>query len=75
MTKADPIWNAVLAAEDAHGDAAEVYARGEAAKATMRGDIEGAAHWCGIAEELNTLHAINFKWARAAQSDRREDSC
>lgn len=42
MTKADPIWNAVIAAQ-AYGDEAEAYALSEAAEAAASGRLEVAA--------------------------------
>lgn len=67
MTRTDAIWAAVIAAEDEYGEAAEAFARSEAAKATEAGDDERAAHWAEAAGELHTLHTINREWARPGQ--------
>lgn len=67
MTRTDAIWTTVMAAEDKHGEAAEAFARDEAAKATEAGDTERAAHWADAADELHTLHTINRQWARPGQ--------
>lgn len=62
--KEDPIWAAVLAAEDGHGEGAEDYARGEANTATEAGDMMQAAIWDAAAHALHVLHTINRTWAR-----------
>lgn len=67
MTRTDAVWAAVIGAEDEHGEAAEAFARGEAAQATEAGDAELAAHWAQVAGELHTLHTINREWARPGQ--------
>jgi len=64
MTTEDPIWAAVLAAEDMHGDGAESHARREAAAATASGDMLNAAIWDAAAHALHVLHTINQTWAR-----------
>lgn len=60
----DPIWAAVLEAEDRHGEAAEDYARRKAEKATAYGDMLQAAIWDAAAHTLHVLHSINRTWAR-----------
>lgn len=67
MTRTDAIWAAVMAAEDEHGEAAEAFARDEAAKASTAGDAERAKHWAETAEQLHALHTINRRWARPGQ--------
>lgn len=65
MTSAtDPVWMAVMAAEDEHGERAEDFARTEAARASAAGDWKAAETWQAVAAELHTLHAINRRWAR-----------
>jgi hypothetical protein len=58
------IWQTVLAAEDEHGEAAEAYARANAAQAAVEGDEAQAALWEATAEALQTLHTINCHGAR-----------
>lgn len=60
----DPLWDAVIAAEDEFGEGAEEHARREAAKASECGDMALAEKWGAIADMLHTLHAINRQWAR-----------
>lgn len=62
--KDDPIWAAVLAAEDQFGEDAESYARGQSRQATEVGDLGLAAVWDAAADKLNILHSINRTWAR-----------
>ncbi|WP_447756186.1 hypothetical protein [Sphingopyxis fribergensis] len=62
--KEDPIWAAVLAAEDQFGEGAEDHARGEARMAVEAGDMPRAAVWDAAAHALHVLHAINRTWAR-----------
>ncbi|WP_338424549.1 hypothetical protein [Sphingopyxis kveilinensis] len=64
----DPIWAAVLAAEDAFGEAAEDHARAEAARASAAGDSHQAAIWDAAAQMLHNLHTINQTWARPRAS-------
>lgn len=59
MNATDSVWEAITSAQNAHGDAAETFARGEAHKAAAKGDIERAATWQDAAEQLHTLHSIN----------------
>lgn len=70
MTTSDnnPVWAAVLAAEDAFGEAAEDHARREAAKANAAGDADEAAMWAAAAHMLSNLHTINRTCARARAS-------
>ncbi|MDO9369475.1 MAG: hypothetical protein Q7T68_12980 [Sphingopyxis sp.] len=63
-SETDPIWDAVLAAEDQHGEGAEHYARAEAEKATASGDMLQAAIWDAAAHTLHVLHSINRTWAK-----------
>lgn len=60
----DPIWAAVVAAEDEFGEAAEDHARRETEKAIAAGDMLQTAIWDAAAHTLHTLHAINRTWAR-----------
>lgn len=60
----DPIWAAVLSAEDNYGDDAEDYARSQANVATKSGDMLQAAVWDAAAHALHVLHSINRTWAR-----------
>lgn len=60
----DPIWAAVLAAEDEYGEEAEPHARRQALLATAAGDISQAAVWDAVAQNLHILHSINRTWAR-----------
>lgn len=60
----EKVWAAMLAAEDAHGEAAERHARSEAALARTAGDDDLARIWDDAASELHTLHTINRTWAR-----------
>lgn len=64
----DAIWAAVLAAEDAFGEAAEDHARREAAKANAAGNEHEAALWDAAAHMLHHLHTINRTWARPRAS-------
>lgn len=59
MAREVPIWNAVVAAEEAGGKDAESFAREEAKQAAASGDTETAATWNGVADELWSLHSIN----------------
>lgn len=61
----DPIWSAVLAAEDAHGEGAEDHARSEAGKACRAGNMIDAAIWDAAAHALHVLHSINRTRARS----------
>lgn len=65
----DPIWAAVLAAEDQWGEKAEEHAAKEACVATDAGDQLQAAIWDAAAHALHVLHSINRSWARP-RSDR-----
>lgn len=60
----DPIWAAVLTAEDEYGEGAEEHARSEARRAEEAGDQLQAAIWDAAAHALHVLHAINRTWAR-----------
>ena len=60
----DRVWTDVIAAEDEHGEGAEDFARREAAKAEASGGAGREQNWQTVADELNTLHAINRRWAR-----------
>jgi hypothetical protein len=60
----EAVWNAVVEAEDAKGEAAEAYALELADDARAKGNAALAAHWEEVASELHTLHRINRKWAR-----------
>lgn len=64
VVESDPIWAAVIAAEDMHGEAAEDHARREAGKAAAAGDMVQAAIWQAAADTLHMLHSINRQWAR-----------
>ena len=65
MAKAsDSIWKKITALEDAHGERAETFARDEAIRAAVAGDLGGAEVWQLVANELHTLHAINPSPAR-----------
>ncbi|MGV3729838.1 MAG: hypothetical protein ACO1NN_03660 [Sphingopyxis sp.] len=64
----DPIWAAVLAAEDAFGEAAEDHARTEAVRARAAGDKHQEAIWDAAAHMLHNLHTINQTWARPRAS-------
>ncbi|MHA4836518.1 hypothetical protein [Sphingopyxis sp. MSC1_008] len=65
MAKAsDSIWKRITALEDAHGERAEAFARDEAIRAAVAGDLGGAEVWQSVANELHTLHAINPSPAR-----------
>jgi hypothetical protein len=71
MRVPDSIWIAIASAEDEHGDAAETFARGEAAKAAANGDAELEAAWQGAADQLHTLHSINQEWTGASRVPRQ----
>lgn len=60
----DPIWAAVLAAEDQYGEEAETHARRNARLATDAGDLSQAAVWDAVAQNLHILHSINRTCAR-----------
>jgi hypothetical protein len=66
----DNIWAAMIAAEDAHGEAAESFARGEAKRAEAAGNSQEAAEWNLVADELHILHLINRQWARPRSTPR-----
>ena len=53
------IWQAVLAADEERGEAAEAHARAHATRAAAAGDAAQAALWQATAEALLTLHSIN----------------
>lgn len=55
----DPVWTAVIAAEDAHGEDSENHARCEAGKACRTGHMRDAAIWDAAADDLHSLHSIN----------------
>ncbi|KTE20049.1 hypothetical protein ATE67_11695 [Sphingopyxis sp. H050] len=55
----DPIWTAVIAAEDVHGEGSEHHARSEAGTACRTGDMRKAAIWHAAADDLHLLHSIN----------------
>jgi biotin synthase-related radical SAM superfamily protein len=65
MMEEDPVWIAVVAAEDEHGEAAEAYARREADRCAVAGDVAQAEIWAAAAKSLHILHAINRQWARS----------
>ncbi|GGJ47702.1 hypothetical protein CDQ92_08795 [Sphingopyxis bauzanensis] len=56
------IWQAVLAADEDHGEAAEAHAH--ATRAAAEGDAAQAALWQATAEALLTLHTINCHGTR-----------
>ena len=58
------IWQAVLAADEQHGEVAEAHARANAARAAAEGDAAQAALWQATAEALLTLHTINCHGTR-----------
>jgi len=58
------IWQAVLAADEEHGEAAEAHALANAARAAAEGDAAQAALWQATAEALQTLHTINCHGTR-----------
>jgi hypothetical protein len=60
----DPIWTAIIATEDAHGENAEDHARCEAGKACRTGHMREAAIWEAAADDLHALHLINRVSAR-----------
>jgi hypothetical protein len=60
----DPIWTAIIATEDAHGENAEDHARCEAGKACRTGRMREAAIWDTAADDLHSLHLINRMTAR-----------
>lgn len=70
-TEADPVWNAVIAAEDEHGEGAEAHARREAERLAATGDEVQAAIWRAAADDLHILHTINRQRARR-RSNRNE---
>ena len=55
----DAIWMAVIAAEHAHGEGAESYARDRASMARRDGDMPISEIWDQAANTLHSLHAIN----------------
>ena len=69
----DPVWAAVTAAEDAHGEVAEGHARREAERLFAEGDVAEAEIWDAAASILHDFHTINRRWVRPqdrAMSDR-----
>ncbi|MBA4306770.1 MAG: hypothetical protein C0429_08545 [Sphingopyxis sp.] len=61
----DPVWAAVVAAEDEYGEGAEDHARRELAIAIAAGDMRQAVIWEAAAQSLHTFHTINRTWARS----------
>ena len=60
----------MTAAEDAHGEGAEAFARKKAVEAEADGNAQRASEWKLVADELHILHAINRQWARPRSTSR-----
>lgn len=62
----ETLWNAVLAAEVAHGETAEAFVRAEGLAARDTGDAELEGFWNCVAEELHILQPDQSQVGEAA---------